>query len=195
MTGMFSRAAASQIGDSSGSLIASLVPSAFCRVHAGLFEDFQTDGAVLHVGFELRRGLPAVARRDAAELIQPICEHREAVRVRRAVDVAHALRERVAGSAAQVVEHADVQRVHLGDERRDGAGRGTRVAVDIDDREFRSRHRMLIGDERRGRPVIDDRGRRETPAPGMRRRERASCPVGIRLLPGRRRARRGLVAP
>ena len=38
---------------------------------------------------------------------------------------------------------------------------GPGVAVDIDDREFRSRHRMLIGDERRGRPVIDDRGRRE----------------------------------
>src|SRR5690606_34315459 len=60
--------------------------------------------------------------------------------------------------------HADAYRVHERDElahvlRR--CWRGPRVAVEIDDRVARPRHRVLGYHQRRARPVLDDRGRRD----------------------------------
>src|SRR5688572_9831484 len=129
------------------------------RVHAGLFEDLETDRAVLHVGLELSGSLLPVSRRHVPERIEAIRKHGEPIRVRRAPDVIHAPLERIAEAAAQVVQHADIQRVHLRDQAADRLRGGSGVTVNIHDRELGFRNRMLFGDERSPGPIVDNCGR------------------------------------
>src|SRR5262249_11433117 len=59
--------------------------------------------------------------------------------------------------------HAQVQLVHLRDDAVDrvGARERWRMPVNVDRRKLRLRHRMLRGDERRPRTVVDDARRRK----------------------------------
>jgi len=159
MTGMFSRAAVSQ----SELRVGDLKTGAVCllRVHPGFFEDLETDRAVLHVGLELDGRLLPVARPDVAESIEAVGKHGEAVGVRRALDVVDALLDGVAESAAQIVQHPDIQRIHLRDQCLDRLGRRTGVAVNVYDGKPGFRNRMLPGNQRGLRTIVDDRGRRE----------------------------------
>ena len=113
------------------------------------------------VGLELLHGALGPARSDAAA---GRCRRRRGSdpcagwrRWRRAC----ALR-RVARLVVGADQHPDVERVHGRDDAGDplGGRQVARVAMDVDHRVLRLRHRVLLGDERRRRPVVDDARRR-----------------------------------
>ena len=167
-TGMLSRAAVSQIGSSSGSSSFSRVPSALRALQAEALVDLaEAKRAGLHVRLELLRGALAEPGPDVAEVdvrehapsdpcagwtrractacTQPIARH------------AAGVHQQPAGSAGPSTRRCD---------RTASAEIGRRLmAVDVDDRKLRPRHRMLRHDERRSRLVVADGRRRELGLP------------------------------
>ncbi len=161
-TGILSRAAVSQTGSSSGS--SSLQPGAVGlpgRQAEALHDLADADRAGLDVGLELRGDLRAGARTDAAEVerredhhavLVPAGPHRVERRLSRSPDAPLALTItcRLSGSIAVADGVDDL-----------GGGERRRVAVDVDDRKLRARHRMLRHDQRRPRLVLADARRRK----------------------------------
>ncbi len=130
------------------------------HLHAEVLEDLEPDGAaLLHVALELRRGALAPAGvTDAPEV--HVGERHEPAGCDRAVRL-DAGGQRVARAPAQVDHPAHVHGVHLADEARDLARRHADVlmAVHVDERELRARHRMRRDAERGARVVLLDRHR------------------------------------
>jgi hypothetical protein len=117
--------------------------------------------AGLDIGFELRHRPRAPVGSDIVEI--DACEHTESILVRAGVDGAERARQPIARRVVGAHHHAQVQLVHFPDQAIDrfGAGEWRRMPVNVDRRKLRPRHRMLHGDERRPRVVVDDARRRE----------------------------------
>jgi hypothetical protein len=137
---------------------------------AEVLEDLETARAGLDVTFELGGGLLRPAgRADALEV--DVGEQDHAVLVRALGNRVEAFAESRTEAAAQVDEHAQVVGVHPGDHALELLGRDRRrlVAMNVDDRELRPRHRVFLDAQRVARLVVEDRRRRKLRrAPGPR---------------------------
>ena len=177
--------------------IVELQPAAVAlpRGQPQVLEDLQPDGAGLHRGLEIGHRLVGPARRVGPLPIH-VGEHAEAIRVLARLDVVGLLADRLGTAAAtQVDEHAHVHGIEFADEAFDRVRRRAGVTVDVDDRELRLRHQVLLGDQRRSRPVVEDAGRRElrllAPADADLRRAGRTLAAGVGWLRGEPRQPRG----
>ncbi len=131
------------------------------RRQAEVLVDLQPDRAVPDRALEVGDGLVGPAGRVGAVPVD-VGEDPESVRVPARLDEVGLLLDCLGtGAATQVHEHPHVHRVQFSHQALDGVGRGPGVAVDVHDRELGLRHQVLLGDQRRPRPVVDDARRRE----------------------------------
>ena len=194
MTGILSRAQTSQTGFRSGSSTCRRDPSVFRASRPRPFAIFESDGAVLDGLLEVGHRLLTPARRVGVVPVH-VGEHAEPVRVLARPDELHLLLDRRGVAAAQVDEHAQVERVHFLDELLDVVRVDGRVVVAVDDRELGFRNLVLFDLQRRARPVVDDARRREFRRAAPERPRSSSCPAGIPRPAESGRRRRGRRAP
>ena len=128
------------------------------RAQAEALADFaDADRARLEVGFELRDGFLRPARSHAREVHAG--QHTDAVAVRAGANHLQRSRQALARDVVGTDHQPQVQAVHRGDERIQPFGRRDqvhRMAVVIDRRELRLRHRVLRRHQGRMRPVVED---------------------------------------
>jgi len=132
------------------------------RAEAEVLHDLtDSQRPVLRVGFELLHDPLGEARVDVVEV--DVREHRHPVLVWRVPDRGDALNQSIAGRTGRVDQDPQIQRIHALHDGLElfGTDRCRLVAVDVDNRKLRPRHRMLGHDECRFRLVVDDARRGE----------------------------------
>ena len=138
--------------------------------HAQVLENLQPDRASLEIALELLRRPGAETGRDRLAEIDIRKQHHP-VLVTALPDRLHAVAQPITGRAAQVYKNAKIVFLHPLDHAGELAIRDWRglVAVDINHRKFRARHRMLRHDQRRPGLVLANRRRRELRFTALRR--------------------------
>ena len=137
------------------------------------------DRARLEIGFELRDRFLRPARSHAREV--DAGQHADAVAVRAGANHLQRSRQALARDVVGAEHDAQVEAVHRGDERIQPFRRRDqvhRMAVVVDRRELRLRHRVVRAHQCRMRPVVDDRwgrhlGRLASLRPDLGRARRA----------------------
>ena len=118
------------------------------QLHAEVFENLQALRAVLDVLFKTLRDAFAEAGLVEVAVVH-VRENNETIRIAAFHHFNGAL-QAIAGTAAQIHHHLEVDGVHAFDEFFDVAGRGIPVvAVNIDERKFRAIDFVFGNDERR----------------------------------------------
>jgi hypothetical protein len=153
MTGMFSRAHASQTGFSVDLQARSVGLRA---AEAQALRDLQADRAVRHRLLEIRDRLLRPAGSAGAVPLH-VREDPEAIRILAVPDEVDLLLDLIGiRPAAQVHQDAQIECVHVLDHLPDIVRGDRRVVVAVDDRVLRLRDQVLLGHQRRSRPIVDD---------------------------------------